>query len=161
MTLSAAVQHTAEEEAGDIRGFFTAGQAIEVRTRTVLEDEPCYLLAELNRPSRSYKSKSRYQCLWVVRADRLVTAMVYLGPAASFAADQFQIPGGEIVEGRGKVWHTVAELREIADELRGRSPRRELEPWDLQGTFRNYVEERGRRRRHQSTFGSGVHLQRD
>ena len=152
---------TAPEEVGDIIGWFTSGHAIEVRTRVVTDDEPCYLLAELNRPSLTYKSRSRYQMLWVVRGDRLVTAHVYLGPAASFAHDQFQIPGGEISEGRGKVWHTVAELREIADELRALKPHRELEPADLQGNFREFVDERGRRRKHRSTFGGGVHLQRD
>lgn len=155
------VAQRVEEEVGDIIGFFAAGQQIEVRTRAVFEDEPCYYLGEFIRPSRSFKSKSRYQVLAVVRDDRLVTAFVYLGPAASFAADQFQIPGGEIIEGRGKVWHTVAELREVADELRGRKPRRELGPLDLQSAFREFVEERGRRRRHQSTFGRGVKLQRD
>lgn len=149
------------ETEGDIIGFFVGGQLVEARTRAVFEDEPCYLLREEIRPSRSYKSRSRYQMLSVVRNDRLVTAWVYLGPAAKFQADQFQIPGGEIVEGRGKVWHTVAELREIADELRGRKPRRELEPLDLQGAFRSFAEEKGRRRKHQSTFGWGVKLQRD
>src|SRR5688572_30369076 len=108
------VAQRAEEEAGDIIGWFVGGQLLEVRTRAVTEDEPCYLLSEYVRPSRSYKSRSRYQHLSVVRGDRLVTALVYLGPAAAFAGDQFQIPGGEIFEGRGKVWHTVAELREIA-----------------------------------------------
>ncbi len=149
------------EEAGDIVGWFTAGQRIELRTRAVFDDEPAYLLAEFIRPSRSSRSKSRYQFLSVVRNDRLVTAQVYLGPAANFAADQFQIPGGEIFEGRGRVWHTVAELREIADELRSLRPRRELEPTDLQAAFRNFSEERVRQARHISTFGAGVKLQRD
>lgn len=156
-----AARVTEQEEAGDILGWFAAGGQVEVRTRMVLDNEPCYLLREENRPSRSFKSRSRFQMLSVVRADRLVTAWVYLGPTARFAADQFQIPGGEIVEGRGKVWHTVAELRDIADELRGRKPRRELEPLDLQGAFRDFSEERVRRRRRQSTFGQLVHLQRD
>lgn len=149
------------EEKGEILGYFAGGQLVEVHTRAVFENEPCYLLAEYIRPSRSFKSKSRYQFLSVVRDDRLVTAQVYLGPASAFAADQFQIPGGEIFEGRGKVWHTVAELREIADELRGRKPRRELEPTDLQTAFRNFSEERVRRAKHISTFGAGVKLQRD
>lgn len=149
------------EEQGEIIGFFSNKQAIEVRTRAVFDDEPCYLLAEVNRPSRSFKSKSRYQCLQVVRGDRLVTAFVYLGPAASFAQDQFQIPGGDMFEGRGRVWHTVAELRGIADEVRSTPPRREQEPSDLQGAFRNMVEERSRRERHISTFGASGHIQRD
>ena len=149
------------EEVGDIIGFFGAGPGLEVRVRAIFDDEPAYYLGEFIRPSRSGKSKSRYQLLRVVRDDRLVTAWVYLGPAAAFAQDEFQIPGGEVFEGRGRVWHTVAELREIADELRSRPLRRELEPWDLQAAFQNFAEERGRRRRHQSTFGAGVHLQRD
>jgi hypothetical protein len=150
-----------EEEQGEILGWFTGGQLMELRTRAVSEDEPCFHLAEFVRPSRSFKSKSRYQFLSVVRGDRLVTAQVYLGPAAAFAADQFQIPGGEIFEGRGKVWHTVGELREIADELRGRKPRRELEPLDLMGALQRHAEEVNRSARRISTFGAGVKLQRD
>lgn len=150
-----------EEEVGDIIGWFASGQPLELRTRVVFDDEPCYYLGEFIRPSRSFKSSSRYQLIKVVREDRLVTAWVYLGPAKGFAQDEFQIPGGEITEGRGKVWHTVAELREIADELRSRKPRRELEPADLQGAFRRFSEERKRRAKRQSTFGAGVKLQRD
>ena len=152
---------TEREESGDIIGWFSGMQAVEVRVRAVFDDEPCYGLSEFIRPSRSYKSKSRWQFLQVVRDDRLVTAMVYLGPAASFAQDQFQIPGGDLFGGRGRVWHTVAELREVADEVRASRLRREQEPSDLQGAFRNMVEERSRRARRVSTFGQGVRLQRD
>ena len=159
--MQVAQRRPAVEEAGDIIGWFAFGQPVEVRTRIVLDDEPCYLLCEFIQPSRSFKSKSRYQRLSIVRGDRLVTAWVYLGPAASFAQDEFQIPGGDVVEGRGKVWHTVGELREIAEELRGRKPYREQEPSDLQTMLRSFVDERNRWRRHTSTFGEGVHLQRD
>lgn len=151
----------ADGEAGGIISWFAAGQQIEVRTRAVFEDEPCFLLAELIRPSRSFKSRSRFQVLWVVRGDQLVTAWVYLGPAAKFAQDQFQVPGGDMFEGRGRVWHTVAELREVADELRSRKPHRELEPWDIATAFQDNVEEKKRWRKRQSTFGAGVALQRD
>ena len=150
-----------EAETNEIIGWFASGHVIEVRTRTVFDDEPCYYLGEFHRPSRTGKSVSRYQMLKVVRDDRLMTAWVYLGPRQAFAQDEFQIPGGEMYEGRGRVWHTVGELREIADELRGRKPRQEQEPMDLQSGFRRFAEEQVRRQRHQSTFGAGVHLQRE
>lgn len=148
------------EAPGEIIGWFRAKQAIQVRTRTVMDNEPCYYLGEFVRPSQSGKSKSRYQVLQVVRDDRLVTAFVYLGPAASFPADQFQIPGGDVAEGRGRCWHTVAELRDIADEVRGMAPWREVEPSDLQSAYWKHREEQGRKARHQSTFGVGGHIQR-
>ena len=151
------------EEAGEIIAWYTAAnQPVDVLVRTISEDEPCVYLGEFIRPSRSGKTRVRYQMLRVVRGDRVVTAFVYLGPAKSFTADQFQIPGGEVDQrtGRGRVWHTAGELREIADRIRSDPPRREAEPSDLQGSFTRFVEERSRRGRHQSTFGAGVHLQR-
>lgn len=145
-------------EANEIVGWFAVGQAIEVRTRVVTDDEPIFYLGEFIRPSQSGKSKSRYQLLRIVRDNMLVTAYIYLGPAHKFHADQFQIPGGDPYT--GQVWHTVAELQAIADELRSRKPRRELEPADLQGAFRNMVEERKKRTRHQSTSWAGGFIQR-
>ena len=121
---------------------------------TVFADEPCFLLAEENRLSRSGKTLCRYQLLKVVREDRLVTAYIYLGPASKFKADQFQMLGGWVDEaGRGEAVHTVAELQAGAEELRSRPPRRELEPLDLRGGFKDHVEERGRRARHLTTSG--------
>jgi hypothetical protein len=148
------------ESPNEVLGWFAAKQPVEVRTKTVLNTEPCYLLAEFNRPSRSSKSKSRYQFLQVVRGDRLVTAQVYLGPAAFFEADQFQIPGGEVLNGRGRVWSTVSELQDVANEIRIRKPRREIEPTNLLGRYQEVLEERQRRARKQSTFGQGVVVQR-
>ena len=152
------------EEAGEIIAWYTAPKhPIDVRVRTILEDEPCVYLGEFNKPSLSGKTRVRYQMLRVVRGDRLVTAFVYLGPAKAYAADQFQIPGGELDErtGRGRVWSTVGELRDIADRIRSDPPRREIAPSDLQGAFNGFCEELGRSRQHRSTFGAGVHLQRD
>ena len=152
------------EEAGEIIAWYTAPkQQIEVRVRTLSADEPCICLGEFIRPSLSGKSRVRYQMLRVVRGDRVVTAFVYLGPAKKFAADQFQIPGGEVDDrtGRGRVWHTVGELRDIAERIRSDPPRREVEPSDLQVTWNGFTEEMGRIFQHRSTFGAGVHLQRD
>jgi D-arabinose 1-dehydrogenase-like Zn-dependent alcohol dehydrogenase len=139
---------------------FRMTSALDTVTRAVVADEPCYVLAELNLPSRSGKSKSRFQVLRVVRNDRLVTAYVYMGPASQFKADQVMIPGGQVENGKGIAWHTVAELQEIADELRVKPPYREIEPSDLQAAFQNMVEEKKRSRRKHSSFGPAGQLVR-
>jgi hypothetical protein len=136
-------------------------QAIDATTRAVLDDEPCFFLGEFNLLSRSGMSQSRYQILRIVRDDRLVTAHVYLGPAKKFEADQFTMLGGVVnADGRGQAVHTVGELREGADRIRTTKPRREQAPSDLTGAFKNYAEEKIRRRSHRSTFGSGVMMVR-
>jgi len=132
---------------------FRMASALDTVTRVVVADEPCYVLAELNLPSRSGRTKSRFQILRVVRDDRLVTAYVYMGPAGQFKADQLLIPGGQVEHGKGIAWHTVAELQEIADELRAQPMHRETEPSDMQAAFQNMVEEKKRRRSKQSSFG--------
>ena len=135
-------------------GWFKVKEGIDVTTRVVLDNEPCFFLGEFDLPSKSGKTKSRYQLLRVVRDDRLVTAYVYLGPSATFTADQFTMVGGWFSEnGKGYAEHTVAQMQEGATELRSRPQRRELEPSDLQGAFRNMTEEKGRRVRNQSSFG--------
>jgi len=135
-------------------GYFQANKALDAITTQVASTEPCFYLGELNLPSRSGKSKSRYQLLRVVRNDALVTAYVYLGPAARFQADQFQMIGGVVDEnGKGQAFHTVQELQEGAVELRSRAPYRQMEPTDLQGAWHNQIEEQGRAGKHQSTFG--------
>ena len=99
-------------------GWFKVGQALDAVTRSVTADEPCFYLGEMNLPSRSGKSRSRFQLLRVVRKDALVTAYVYLGPAAKFEADQFQMLGGIVTEdGRGHAVHTVGELQDGATEI--------------------------------------------
>ena len=135
--------------------------AFDAITRYVTEDEPCYLLAELNLLNASNMTRHRYQVLKVVRSDRLVTAYVDLGPASLHRADEVTIPGGYVGDnGRGYVFSTVGELREIADNLRGTPVRREVEPTDLQGAYRFYIEERERFKTRQSTFGYGGQLVR-
>ena len=55
--------------------------------------------------------------------------------------------------GRGEAVHTVEELQAGADELRSRPPHRELEPLDLQGTYRDHIEERIKQDNHLTTSG--------
>lgn len=144
---------TPAEAPGQSIGAFDATHALDAVTRAVRDDEACFFLGEFNLLSRSGKSRSRYQLLRVVRVDRLVTAYVYLGPAKKYAADQFQMLGGVVNEqGRGQAVHTVGELQDGADRIRNDPPRRELQGSDLPKAWRNHVEERGRRARHQSTF---------
>ena len=118
------------------------------------------MLAEMNLPSRSGRSLSRYQILRVVRGDHLETAYVYMGPARKVEADQLLIPGGQVGDGKGRAWHTVAELMEMADELRAKPVYREIEPSDLQGAFQNMVEEKKRMRNKKSSFGYGGQMTR-
>jgi hypothetical protein len=149
-----------EEKPGAEVVHFRMTSALDTVTRAVVADEPCYVLAELNLPSQSGKSKSRFQVLRIVRNDRLVTAYVYMGPAHTFKADQLLIPGGQVENGKGIAWHTVAELQEIADELRAQPLHRETEPSDMQTAFQNMVEEKKRRGRKQSSFGHAGQLVR-
>jgi hypothetical protein len=54
----------------------------------------------------------------------------------------------------------VAELMEMADELRAKPPHREIEPSDLQGAFSSMVEEKKRKRNKKSSFGYGGQMTR-
>ena len=123
-------------------------------TTTVFADEPCFLLAEENRLSRSGKTMCRYQLLKVVRGDRLVTAYVYLGISSKFPSDQFSMLGGWVDDnGRGWAVHTVGELQEGANEIRSRPNRRELEPLPLQDMFREHLDQKERYSRKLTTSG--------
>ena len=143
---------TDELDAEVVRFGAASASGVDEITRLVSDDEMCFSLREINKPSGK-KGMHRFQELRVVRYDKLVTAYVDLGPSYMFTADPIFIPGGQVVNGRGEAWHTVAELREIAEEFRGRPVFRYFEPSDLQSAFYNKVEERNRKRKNQSTFG--------
>jgi CRISPR/Cas system-associated protein Cas10 (large subunit of type III CRISPR-Cas system) len=143
---------TNELDAGVVRFRAASASGVDEITRLVSDDEMCFSLREINKPSGN-RGIRRFQELRIVRQDRLVTAYVDLGPAYMFKADPIFIPGGQVVNGRGEAWHTVAELREIAEEFRGRPVYRPFEPSDLQSAFHNMVEERNKKRKNQSTFG--------
>ena len=143
---------TNELDAGVVRFKTASASGIDEVTRLVSDDEMCFSLREVNKPSGK-KGIHRFQELRVVRYDKLVTAYVDLGPSYMFKADPIFIPGGQVVNGRGEAWHTVAELREIAEEFRGRPVYRPFEPSDLQSAFQNKIEEQKRKHKNQSTFG--------
>ena len=143
---------TDELDAGVVQFRTASASGVDEITRLVSDDEMCFSLREINKPSGN-RGMHRFQELRVVRYDKLVTAYVDLGPSYMFTADPIFIPGGQVVNGRGEAWHTVAELREIAEEFRGRPAHRYFELSDLQSAFYNKVEERKRKRKNQSTFG--------
>lgn len=69
-------------------------------------------LAEIHLMPPDYRGMQRYQLIWVERDDRIAEFRRRLGPAVEYAGTmQFQIPA---------LWeHSVAELLDIAEELRG------------------------------------------
>jgi hypothetical protein len=130
-------------------------------TKAVYADEPCFLLTEENRLSKSGKTWCRYQRLRVVRNDTLVDAYIYLGKSQKFDADQFQLLGGTIdSNGRGYAVHTVAELQAGADELRNRPPNRDFEPLPLQDYWNEQADQKDRFKNRPSTYGYGGSLVR-
>lgn len=127
-------------------------------TFTLQRDEPAFCLTELahNRPdSRGFH---RYQVIYVLRGDNLVEHWRDLGPAGTFTASPFRVPGGIIDSaGRVEILHTVAELRDIADSLRAQSPRAaEHEPTDLIGAYMDDAEEMKKQIAFSSTFGPAL-----
>jgi hypothetical protein len=120
---------------------------LETATTVVQMDEPCLVLAEVNRQSPSSRGWRRYQILKVVRDDMPVTCEIDLGPAASFKADQVQIPSGVKDEqtGRWTIQHTVEELRHIADQFRAQpSMSDEIEPRDLIQGYYDQLDQKAR-----------------
>jgi hypothetical protein len=103
---------------------------IELATIVVSDDEPCVGLYELDYQSPGSRGFHRYQILLVIRDDRQAEAWIDLGLTSNFKADQIRIPGGirNDITGRFDIVHTVGELRDIADTIRGNPPfcKREL-----------------------------------
>ena len=159
--LTREITESSVRPAAEVVNFnMTSATALHEITRVVVDDELCFSLTELNLPTQKGRGFSRFQLLRIVRLDSLVTAYVHLGPASKFKQGQFFIPGGQVLpNGKGEAWHTVAELMEVADELRGK-PALPVEPSDLRTAFQNNVEEKKRRRKNQSTFGRAAQLVR-
>ena len=108
--------------------------SLETEHALIQMDEPCLLLHEMNMQSPDSSGFRRYQFLDVVRKDERLRCRIDLGPAGNFKADQFQIPSGvkDEITGRWDIMHTVAELREMADQWRDRPPMSaQEEPSDL------------------------------
>lgn len=117
---------------------------IETATIAVSLDEPAFELKELNLQGPPAKGWRRYQLIRVVRSDRLATFKEDLGPAKDFTVDQFQIPAWVMddITGRVEIFHTVGQLREIADTMRLGivDTHREIETPDLWSDWLNQQE---------------------
>lgn len=92
---------------------------LEPITQYISEDEPCFQLTEVDFVPEKGETR-RYRTFFVMRSDRITKFIEDMGPAKEQTADQCRILGGVIddVTSRINIFHTVAELREIADGLR-------------------------------------------
>lgn len=137
---------------------------MEVATVAVSLDEPCLAMAELNIQSPGSKGFHRYRCVYVVRADQMACFMEDLGAVDLWPeAGQFRIPGGVVDDatGRMQIVHTVGELYDIADYLRGgfcKPP--ELPRRDLWNEAYQQADEAQKLLKGQSSFGYGGQIQR-
>ena len=133
------------------------------QTLWIDQDEPCFNLSELNRLGPNNGPYHRWQVIIVVRNDSLHEYTVDLGLAEYHPYSEFRIPGGGI-DDDGTIWieHTVAELQDIADTLRGRKEEPRAQPVSAEFWDRYYkmIEERPKVHAHQSTFGSLVTVRR-
>ena len=65
------------------------------------------------------RGRRRFQMIQVIRNSRPAEWIYDLGPAENFHAHAFNIPSGQVYpNGDIEAWHTVGELRDIADNLR-------------------------------------------
>jgi len=91
---------------------------LEPVTSYVLDNEPCFLLTEMDAPKKGKPHRFRYT--YVMRSDRIAKHTEDLGLSKNFKHDQFRIPGGAMDPITKRIWieHSVAELLAIADQLR-------------------------------------------
>jgi hypothetical protein len=133
-------------------------------TYEVFRDEPALLLIERPEMAPDSSGWRRYQSIFVVRGDGLGKYMEDMGPAELHLASAFDIPGGDpameqITPGD---WHTVAELKDYADDFRAFLAKRELqrEVPDLIGGYYDQIDQEVRARRKLSQFGPKYAVQR-
>jgi glycine/D-amino acid oxidase-like deaminating enzyme len=126
-------------------------------------DEKCMGLYELVQMAPGSKGWRRYQVILVLRGDQVAEMRRDLGPAKSFKADEFRIPGGVYDETTGRIdpLHTVGELYDIAEALRdGRFAKEKPEPTDLIQGYHDEQDKKAKRRRKVSHFGPRLRVQR-
>ena len=91
---------------------------LEVGTNYLVDNEPCFLLTEMNSTPEKGKPH-RYRNTYVIRSDRIAKHVFDMGLSKKYKHDQFRIPGGGI-DPNGRIWivETVASLMADADKLR-------------------------------------------
>jgi len=88
-------------------------------THYISEDEPCFLLTELD--SMPPKGKPhRYRNFYVMRGDRIHLYVEDMGLSKKHKAPECRIPGGVIDPTSKRIFieHSVAQLRAIAQDLK-------------------------------------------
>lgn len=92
---------------------------IRPATSYLIENEPCYLLTELDRVPPKGAAR-RYRTFVVVRNDKLTEFVEDMGPTKKQKGEPCRILGGYRDPTTGRIWieHTVAELRGIAHDLK-------------------------------------------
>lgn len=144
---------------------------LESATIAVSLDEGCFALHEENIIRRTLKRNSsetewrRVQQLYVVRNDRIAVYEEDIGPAVPHD-EGFNLIGGVLFEsGRIEIYHTVAEMREWADEERDTrrvtSLLKEMAPIDLRQGLIDHYEQIEPRRVNRSVYGHKWHKQRN
>jgi hypothetical protein len=121
-------------------------------------DEPAWLLRETNELNKSKRSLRRYQRIWVNRNDELTVFAKDLGAASDFTYPELQIPAEWV--------HTVAELQEIAEQVREGTDVQELiEERQSESTLvQDWLDQVERRRKvvqNHSVFGPSGKSQRN
>lgn len=122
----------------------------------VHDNEPCFELSETNRVSKvAGAGVRRMQVVVVIRDDERWVYETDLGPASTFQAEEFVIPGAvPTVPGHFEVLETVGRLRGAADDWRayyGRTERTH-EPVDLVKQAEEFFTKRRDARRGKKQF---------
>ena len=120
-------------------------------TGYVLKDEKAWLLHE--GWSKTPLGLHRVQRIWVLRDDALAVYVTDMGPAERFPGMQrFQVPA---------LWeYSVAELQEIADQIRGVKPPDDRPPTPLLEVYCQNLEEEAAQRAHRTVIGPAITIQR-
>ena len=89
----------------------------------MLGEEFALALVEVNRISPDSKHWDRHQIIRVVRDDKIHEYDEVLGLTSEFPGKgMFSIPGGVIDNSKVYLEHTVDELKEMANQIRGNPP---------------------------------------
>lgn len=135
------------------------------RTPYVFPDEWGYLLREFEAVGEPGQGMRRYQMLVVARQDTEAAFMRDMGSAIKFKGLGFNILGGvkDMDTGKWTPCHTVAELLDLADTMRGENRLVTVEKDYLRWfnrAFWDKMERKQLERRHRSMSGPLVTVER-
>lgn len=99
---------------------------LEISEFDLRPNEPAFLLREVQAPAPDFRGKHRYQCIAIVRNDRLVRWVKDMGPWEAYPNKEVNVIGGNFDAAPFEVWETVATIQATADDIRN-AP--EVDPW--------------------------------